>query len=86
MWWFIINGAIHYTRFSFQVAAEVAAPLAQCNKVVMVSSGPGDVGAGKLTGEVLDIITKVHQTVTQLTGAGVNVSRHKNHQKVAETA
>ncbi|CAG2169425.1 unnamed protein product [Oppiella nova] len=52
-----------------KIAAEVAAPLAQCNKVVMVSNGDGEVGAGKLTGEVLDIITKVHMAVSQLTGS-----------------
>jgi flotillin len=58
-----------------KVAAEVAAPLAQCNRVVMVSQGDGQIGAGKLTGEVLDIITKVHLTVAQLTGTSAsNVS------------
>jgi len=64
-----------------KIAAEVAAPLAQCNKVVMISNGTGDVGAGKLTGEVLDIITKVHMTVSQLTGGTpiANVSGPNNH-------
>ncbi len=63
-----------------KIAAEVAAPLAQCNKVVMVSNGSGEVGAGKLTGEVLDIITKVHMTVAQLSGTPLsNVSGPKNH-------
>ena len=63
----------------FQIAAEIAAPLAQCNKVTMISNGSGDVGAGKLTGEVLDIITKVHLTVAQLTGTPLSsVSTPKN--------
>lgn len=33
-----------------KVAAEVAAPISQVNRVVMVSGGKGDVGAAKLTG------------------------------------
>jgi flotillin len=65
----------------------VAAPLAQCNKVVMVSHGSGDVGAGKLTGEVLDIIAKVHMTVAQMTGTTLtNVSGPKNHRSNIPTA
>ncbi|RWS01921.1 Flotillin-1-like protein [Dinothrombium tinctorium] len=63
-----------------KIAAEIAAPLAQCNKIVMVAQGNSEVGAGKLTGEVLDIITKVHVTVSQLTGANIpNVSAQQNH-------
>ncbi|KAI8430726.1 hypothetical protein MSG28_000910 [Choristoneura fumiferana] len=38
------------------VAAEVAAPLSQARKVTMVSCGGGEVGAAKLTGEVLSIV------------------------------
>lgn len=57
-----------------KVAAEVSAPLSQCRKVTMVSSGKGDVGAGKLTGEVLDIIAKVPQVVSQLTGVNITHS------------
>ena len=34
-----------------KVAAEVAAPISQVNRVVMVSGSKGDVGAAKLTGE-----------------------------------
>ena len=68
-----------FDLFDVQIAAEIAAPLAQCNKVVMISNGNGEVGAGKLTGEVLDIITRVHLTVSQLTGTPMaNVSAPKN--------
>lgn len=34
-----------------RVAAEVAAPISQVNRVVMVSGGKGDIGAAKLTGK-----------------------------------
>ncbi|XP_053200372.1 flotillin-1-like [Panonychus citri] len=49
-----------------RVAAEIAAPLAQCNKVTMIAQGDGPVGASKLTNEVLDMINKVHSTVNEL--------------------
>lgn len=34
----------------------------------MVSQGDGEIGAGKLTGEVMDILLKVQLTVDQLIG------------------
>ena len=37
----------------------------------MVSSGKSEIGASKLTGEVLDIIAKVPQVVSQLTGVNI---------------
>lgn len=41
----------------------------------MVSDGKNGVGAGKLTGEVLDIIANVPQVVSKLTGVNItNVS------------
>lgn len=51
-----------------KVAAEVAHPLSQCNKVVMVSNS-NEVGAARITGEVLDIVTKIHANVASLIGA-----------------
>ncbi|XP_022110845.1 flotillin-1-like isoform X2 [Acanthaster planci] len=54
-----------------KIAAEVAAPLAQVNKVTMVSSGKGDVGATKLTGEVMDIMNRVPQLVEKMTGVNI---------------
>ena len=53
-----------------KLAAEIAAPLAQCNKVVMISQGDGPIGASKLTGEVLDIINKVNASVNDLATIG----------------
>lgn len=54
-----------------KVAAEVAAPLSQAKKVTMVSTGSGNVGAAKLTGEVLDIVAQVPMLVKSLTGVDV---------------
>ncbi|XP_039286171.1 flotillin-1 isoform X3 [Nilaparvata lugens] len=54
-----------------KVAAEVAAPLSQAKKITMVSSGGGEVGAAKLTGEVLDIVAKVPDLVKSMTGVNI---------------
>jgi flotillin len=64
-------------RHMFQVAAEVAAPLSQAKKITMVSSGQGEIGAAKLTGEVLSIVSKVPEVVKNLTGVDIiKVIRH----------
>ncbi|XP_042873142.1 flotillin-1-like isoform X2 [Penaeus japonicus] len=54
-----------------KVAAEVAAPLSQAKKLTMVSSGNSEVGAAKLTGEVMEIITRVPGMVKNMTGVDV---------------
>ena len=37
-----------------KIAAEVAAPLSQTKKITMVSDGTGDIGASRITGEVIE--------------------------------
>ncbi|XP_016940948.1 flotillin-1 isoform X1 [Drosophila suzukii] len=59
-----------------KVAAEVAAPLSQAKKITMVSSGNGDIGAAKLTGEVLAIVNKVPELVKNITGVDIARSVH----------
>jgi len=54
-----------------KVAAEVAAPLSQTKKITMVATGEGEVGAGRLTGEVLDIMTRVPDMVNKMTGVDI---------------
>uniref|UniRef100_A0A8D9APA1 Flotillin-1 n=1 Tax=Cacopsylla melanoneura TaxID=428564 RepID=A0A8D9APA1_9HEMI len=58
-----------------KVAAEVAAPLSQTKRVTMVSSGNGELGAAKLTGEILTIVARVPEMVKSLTG--VDILKHK---------
>uniref|UniRef100_A0AAR2K1A2 Flotillin n=1 Tax=Pygocentrus nattereri TaxID=42514 RepID=A0AAR2K1A2_PYGNA len=55
------------------MAEEITKPLSAAQKVTMVSSGGSEVGAAKLTGEVLDIMTRLPLTVEKLTG--VNISQ-----------
>jgi hypothetical protein len=50
----------------------VAAPLSQAKKVTMVSSGKGDVGASKLTGEVFDIMERLPLVVQGMTGVDIS--------------
>ncbi|KAG5886742.1 hypothetical protein JTB14_019440 [Gonioctena quinquepunctata] len=59
-----------------KIAAEVAAPLSQAKKITMVSSGSGEIGAAKLTGEVLEIVNRVPQLVKQMTGVDISKSVH----------
>jgi len=60
-----------------KVAAEIAAPLAKCKKVTMISSGSKDVGAAKITGELLDIVIRMPQAMEQLTGVDITKSFRK---------
>ncbi|KAK9713015.1 Flotillin [Popillia japonica] len=59
-----------------KVAAEVAAPLSQTKKITMVSTGQGEIGAAKLTGEVLNIVNKVPDLVKAMTGVDIVKSVH----------
>lgn len=53
----------------------MAAPLSQARKVTMVSCGGGEVGAAKLTGEVMGIVTCMSQLVRDVTGVDVSKVR-----------
>ena len=57
--------------FLVKVAAEVAAPLSSCDKVTMVSSGNGAVGASKITGELLDIVVRLPKAMEEMTGIDI---------------
>jgi len=57
-----------------KVAAEISAPLCKAKKITMVSSGKGDVGAAKLSGEVLTLMEKMPHVVENLTG--INISKN----------
>ncbi len=58
------------------MAEEISKPLCKANKVTMVSSGDGEVGAAKLSGEVLDIMTRLPETVEKLTGVSISQVTH----------
>uniref|UniRef100_A0A915KTK8 Band 7 domain-containing protein n=1 Tax=Romanomermis culicivorax TaxID=13658 RepID=A0A915KTK8_ROMCU len=52
-----------------KVAAEVAAPFTEgVKQITMVSTGKGEMGAAKLTGELMDIVTSVPAMVSKMTG------------------
>ncbi|KAJ8939114.1 hypothetical protein NQ318_005934 [Aromia moschata] len=58
----------------------VAAPLSQAKKITMVSTGTGDVGAAKLTSEVLNIVTSVPQLVKTMTGVDISKFLIQKHE------
>ncbi|MGH0124305.1 UNVERIFIED_CONTAM: hypothetical protein FKN15_066022 [Acipenser sinensis] len=53
------------------IAEEISKPLSEAKKVTMVSSGNGDVGVAKLTGEVLDIMKRLPEAMEKLTGVSI---------------
>jgi len=57
-----------------KVAAEVAAPLSQAKKISMVADGSGEIGAAKLTSEVLQIMNSVPLTVKNMTGVDISAT------------
>ena len=55
-----------------KVAAEVAAPLTKAKKITMISDNNSEMGASKLTQEVLDIMNKIPETVNKMTGVDIS--------------
>lgn len=58
-----------------QVAEEISRPLTSANKITLVSSGSGTIGAAKVTGEVLDILSRLPESVERLTGISISQVR-----------
>ena len=54
-----------------KVAAEVSAPLSRVNKITMVAQSDGEIGASRLTDEVLTIINRVPDVVKNMTGVDI---------------
>nr|CUU99505.1 hypothetical transcript [Hymenolepis microstoma] len=51
-----------------RVAAEISAPLTNCEKVTMVATGDGEVGIAKLSNEIVRVIECLPSLITSLTG------------------
>uniref|UniRef100_A0A3B3U3Z7 Flotillin n=1 Tax=Poecilia latipinna TaxID=48699 RepID=A0A3B3U3Z7_9TELE len=54
------------------MAEEISKPMSKVQKITMVSSGGSEVGAAKLAGEVLDIMTRLPEAVEKLTGVEIS--------------
>merc|ERR1711892_1048142 len=54
-----------------KIAAEVAGPISETNKITMVSTGDGPIGASRVTNEVLDIMGSLPDTVKKMTGVDI---------------
>ena len=55
-----------------KVAAEISGPVSQVKKITMVATGEGPVGAGKITGEIMDIMNSLPDTVKNMTGVDIS--------------
>lgn len=53
-----------------KMAHEISTPMSKTKKITMVTAN-GETGAAKLTGEVLEIMTKMPELVKSLTGVDV---------------
>lgn len=62
-------------HLTYQVAEEISGPLTSANKITLVSSGSGAMGAAKVTGEVLDILSRLPESVERLTGVSISQVR-----------
>uniref|UniRef100_A0A9J8B3Y7 Flotillin n=1 Tax=Cyprinus carpio carpio TaxID=630221 RepID=A0A9J8B3Y7_CYPCA len=58
------------------IAEEISRPLCAAQKVTMVSSGGSEVGVAKLTGEVLEIMSRLPSAVEKLTGVNISQVTH----------
>lgn len=54
-----------------KIAAEIAAPLSQAKRITMVTDGSSEIGAAKLTNEVLQIMANVPNSVKNMTGVDI---------------
>ena len=55
--------------------AEVAAPISQTKRVTMVAGPGGELGIHKLTGEILETVSRLPVTVEKMTGVDVSKVR-----------
>uniref|UniRef100_H3DLF5 Flotillin n=1 Tax=Tetraodon nigroviridis TaxID=99883 RepID=H3DLF5_TETNG len=62
------------------IAEEISKPLCAAHKVTMVSSGDGQVGAAKLSGEVLDMMSRIPEALEKLTGVSISQVTHSYKQ------
>ncbi|CAL8089306.1 unnamed protein product [Orchesella dallaii] len=56
-----------------KIAAEVAAPLTQAKRINMISTG-GEIGAARLTTEILETVLRMPQLVSTITGVDISKS------------
>ena len=54
-----------------KIAAEIAAPLSNVASIKIVSGEGGEVGISRITGEVIDIMGKLPETIDKLTGINI---------------
>ena len=59
-----------------KVIHEITKPMMSCKNVTLVSSNGSDIGAHKLTGEVMNILNMLPETVHNLTGVDIAINEN----------
>ena len=54
-----------------EIASEIAAPITRVNKVTMVADANGEIGAARMTDEVLSIMTRIPEVINNMTGVDI---------------
>ena len=62
-----------------KVAAEVAQPLTNTEKITMVATGDGQIGAARLADEVMHVMQRLPNLVNEMTGIDINKVTHSAH-------
>ena len=64
-----------------KVASEISEPLSKANKITMISDNASDIGASKLTGEVLNIMGSIPEVVEKMTGVNITEQMSQRSQR-----
>ena len=54
-----------------EIASEIAAPITRVNRITMVADANGEIGAARMTDEVLSIMTKIPEVINNMTGVNI---------------
>merc|ERR1712150_430784 len=54
-----------------EIASEIASPITRVNKITMVADANGEIGAARMTDEVLSIMTKIPEVINNMTGVNI---------------
>ena len=66
--------------------AQVAEPLSQARDVTFISTGGEDIGASRLTGEVVRVMGQVQPVIKQITGIDMAETLHRLKPDTATSA
>ena len=60
-----------------RIAAEIAGPIENMNKMTIISSGDGQIGFSRITSEVMHVMNECPSSVKQMTGIDLRAEIQK---------